>query len=284
MLHQFPIGHMPVAASRPSTQLPPPPPDQDRPGGRRFPPQDHPNAAVIDGADALERVRSGEAHGEVARARVRPSADQARLPAELRADHDPLGGLTELDWAARYVTRVGSRDEHVWPPGEGGAEARPVVLPPDTVLDCLGAGEGRLLAAEATPFPQRSLPAEHLERDYRRYRVLRPLPAWRAVCGPWFGQPGGGARFRTTYPLADLLALGHLVELSRPRQLAEAGTVRLETGREGARASAAGQPAAQSAVQPGGQPGGQPAGERDAGASGADPSGADPSGAERSLP
>ena len=230
VLHQFPIGHLPVAASEPSRQLPPPPAEQDRPRGLRFPPQDHPQASLVNGADALDRVRSGEAHTEVARARVRPSAEHRRLPDELRAEHDPLGGLTEQDWAARFVVRVGSRDEHVWPPGEGGSEVQPVVLAPDTVLDRLGTGEGRLLAAEAAPFAQRSLPAEHLERDHRRYRVLRPLPVWRSVSGPWFGQPGGAARYRTTHPLADLVALGHLVELGRDRQLADPGTARMRIG------------------------------------------------------
>lgn len=227
VLHQFPIGHMPVAASRPSHQLPPPPPEHDRPGGSRIPPQDHPRSAAVDGADALERIRTGEAHTGTARARVRPSADHRRLPAELSAGHDPLGGLNELEWAARYLTRAGARDEHAWPAGEGGSEAVPVVLGPDAVLDHLGSGEGRVLAAEATPFPQRSLPVEHLDRDHRRYRVLRPLPAWRSVSAPWFGQPGGGIRYRTTHPLVELVALGHLVELSRDRQLAEAGTLRL---------------------------------------------------------
>lgn len=234
VLHQFPIGHMPVAASEPSRQLPPPPADHDQPGGLRVPPQDHPRSALVDSADALERIRSGEAHTGRARARVLPSAEHQRLPEELRADHDPLGGLTEQDWVARFVVRVGSRDEHAWPPGEGGSEAQPVVLAPDTDLDCLGTGEGRLLAAGSAPFAQRSLPAEHLERDYRRYRVLRPLPAWKSVSGPWFGQPGGAARYRTTYPLAELVALGYLVELGRDRQLAETGTTRMRTGQLGA--------------------------------------------------
>lgn len=214
---------MPVAAGQPSRQLPPPPPDRDRPGGSRVPPQDHPRSRTVDGTDALERIRTGT---DIARARVQPSSDHERIPAELRAGHDPFGGLNELEWAARYLARAGSRDEHTWPTGEGGPENVPVVLAADTVLDCLGNGEGRVLFAEGTPFPQRSLPAHYLERDYRRYRVLRPLPAWRSVSAPWFAQPGGGVRYRMIYPLADLVALGNLVELSRDRQLADAGTLR----------------------------------------------------------
>jgi hypothetical protein len=45
--------------------------------------------------------------------------------------------------------------------------------------------------------------------------VLRALPVWRATSAPWFGQPGGGVRYRAGYPAADLVAMGYLAEITR---------------------------------------------------------------------
>ncbi|WP_143343131.1 TNT domain-containing protein, partial [Crossiella equi] len=99
---------------------------------------------------------------------------------------------------------------------EGGVDpdgAEPVLLAVDSVLDRFGARDGRVLSADGTPFTQRGLPPEMLDRGYHRYRVLRELPAWRTVAAPWFGQAGGGVRFRTTHAVAELVALGFLAEL-----------------------------------------------------------------------
>ncbi|MCI2424133.1 TNT domain-containing protein [Saccharopolyspora sp. K220] len=231
VLHQFPIGYMPVAASRASRQLPVPEAVEERRPGLNFPPQDHPQSHLVDDSDAMQRVRSAEFYAAAQRYRAERSEAEA-LPAELAADHEPLGELSELEWARRFLVRDGERSEYVWPPAaefpEGGVEpAKPVVLPPDTVLDCLGSGDGRMMYAVATSFAKRSLPAAHDERDYRRYRVMRPLPVWQAVTAPWFGQPGGGMRYRATYSLTDLVGLGYLVELTKAREIAEASTLRI---------------------------------------------------------
>lgn len=231
VLHQFPIGYMPVAASKASRQLPAPEAgEKDRPG-LNFPPQDHPQSHLVDDSDAVERARSAEVYAAAHRDLAERS-EPTQVPAELTADHEPLGELSEPEWRRRFVLRDGERSEFAWPPAEefpeGGVEpAEPVVLEPDTVLDCLGSGGGRLLYAVATPFAQRSLPAVHDERDYRRYRVMRPLPVWRAVVAPWFAQPGGGVRYRATYSLTDLVGLGYLVELTKSREIAEASTLRI---------------------------------------------------------
>jgi hypothetical protein len=232
VLHQFPIGYMPVAASRASRQLSQT--EEEQAVGLRFPPQDHPQARLVEDTDALQRVRSGEAYESARRERAERSEVQ-EIPEELTARHDPLGELSELEWERAYVLRTGGegeRSEYAWPPAqecpEGGVEAgEAVVLEPDVVVDCLGSGEERVVFAAKTPFAQRSLPPEYRERGYRRFRVMRPLPVWQAVSAPWFGQPGGGVRYRTTYPLADLVALGHLVELTKDREAAEAATLRL---------------------------------------------------------
>ncbi|QUH04885.1 glycohydrolase toxin TNT-related protein [Saccharopolyspora erythraea] len=221
VLHQFPIGHMPVAASRASTQVC----REEADAAGRFPPQDHPRADLVDDTDALARVRARDARGGADLER----ADPERAPEELVTTHDPLGELSEIEWERQYVTKQG---DHVWPPvdarPEGGVEAgEPVVLPPDEVVDRIGDGEGRVLSAVATAFSQRSQPPAYLERAYRRYRVLRELPVWQSVAAPWFGQPGGGVRYRTTYPVDDLVALGYLVELTAELETAEAQTLRI---------------------------------------------------------
>lgn len=236
VLHQFPIGYMPVAASKASRQLPVPEAGEEERPGLSFPPQDHPQSHLVDDSDALERARSAEVYAAAQRDRAERSEPE-QLPAELTADHEPLGELSEPEWERRFLARAGERSEYAWPPAaefpEGGVEpAEPVVLEPDTVLDCLGSGDGRILFAAATPFAQRSLPAAYDERDYRRYRVMRPLPVWQAVAAPWFAQPGGGMRFRATYSLTDLVGLGYLVELTKAREVAEAATLRIV--REGA--------------------------------------------------
>lgn len=229
VLHQFPIGHMPMAAGHASRQLPPP--NDDQTPHSCFPPQDHPRSDLVSDADALTRVRSGEARPE--------RIDEAqRAPEELTSGHDPWGELSEFEWERAYVARPAPEAsrrgaEHVWPPAdrfpEGGVgPGEPIVLEPDTALDCFGDAEGRVLYAETASFAQRCLPPEYLERAYRRYRVMRPLPVWRTAAAPWFGQSGGASRYRTTYPIADLTALGHLVELTKDREAAEAHTLRID--------------------------------------------------------
>jgi hypothetical protein len=162
---------------------------------------------------------------------VRPSAGRTAdhpMVAELLDDHDPLGGGHEREWDRRYLVRLGSVTaqgispeglEYNWPTAEqypeGGSDTGEAeTLAPDTVIDRFGAPEGRVFAADGTPFPQRSLPPAHKDTGYRRYRVLKPLPVWRAVSAAWFGQPGGGIRYRTTCSAVELVALGYLEEIA----------------------------------------------------------------------
>ncbi|MCP2258630.1 Protein of unknown function (DUF4237) [Streptoalloteichus tenebrarius] len=218
-LHMFPIGHMPKVATRPERQLRAPASERNFASGLRFPPQDHPMSGMVEDAEALRRVRAGE----------RPPPAPAAAPAHhpeveaLAEDHEPLGDVAERDWQRRFLVRpadpaAGRRAEYNWPPSEMFPEgclepAEPWVLDEGTVLDRFGDPEGRVLAEAGTPFRFRCLPPEHLRRGYRRYRVLRSLPVWRATTAPWFGQPGGGDRYRATYPVVELVALGYLEEI-----------------------------------------------------------------------
>jgi hypothetical protein len=146
----------------------------------------------------------------------------------LLTGHDPLGDTHERDWDRRYLVRLGSVTaqgispeglEYNWPTSEqypegGSAPGEPEVLDPSTVLDRFGPPAGRVFAADGTPYAQRSLPPALADAGYRRYRVTKPLPVWRAVSASWFGQPGGGVRYRTTHSAAELVALGYLEEIT----------------------------------------------------------------------
>jgi hypothetical protein len=217
-VHMFPMGHMPVVSDRPARQLPTPPVEVDFAPGLRFPPGDHPRHDLVRGTP-----------GELG-----PAEPTEGLPAghpavaALAAGHDPLGGQHEREWERRYLVRLGSvtaqgissaGKEYAWPPGEsfpegGCAEGEPEVLGEGTVIDRFGSPAGRVFSADGTEFTRRSLPPDSLAAGYRRYRVVRELPVWRTLSAPWFGQPGGGERYRATYSATELVALGYLEDIT----------------------------------------------------------------------
>jgi hypothetical protein len=146
----------------------------------------------------------------------------------LLENHDPLGGCHERDWDRRYLVRLGSVTAHGispegleynWPTSEqypegGSATGEAETLPENTIIDRFGTPHGRVFAEDSTSFTQRSLPPAHKDAGYRRYRVTKPIPVWRAVSAAWFGQPGGGIRYRTTHSAVELVALGYLEEIA----------------------------------------------------------------------
>ncbi|HEY4021618.1 MAG TPA: TNT domain-containing protein [Pseudonocardiaceae bacterium] len=208
LVHMFPIGHLPVASSRPARQLPLPPSETDLAAGSRFEPHDHPDSAIFDTV-----TRPGDITGRT---------EGSPAPEELTANYDPLGGGNEADWDRRFLVRPATEDEaaeYAWPPGqsfpEGGCDhGEAVRLSPGTILDRFGTNEGRVFSAPGTSFAARSLPPAGLAAGYHRYEVLRDLPMWWALSTAWFGQPGGGVRYRAVYPAADLVASGFLKEIS----------------------------------------------------------------------
>lgn len=220
LMFLFPQGHEPEPAGRPAVQVPPPPPELDLAAGLRFPPGDHPRADL---------VFSGHGAGEQPVVPAPGLTGDSPAVQALTAGHDPLGGQHERDWARRFLVReamAGPAEypvhaEYAWPPAEAYPEgacapgtAEPVVLEPGTLIDRFGDPTGLVLAAAGTPFGQRSLPPEYRWHGYHCYEVTQPLPVWRAVSAAWFGQPGGGVRYRTTHPVLDLLALGFLVDVT----------------------------------------------------------------------
>lgn len=191
LVHMFPIGHLPVAMGKPARQLPLPE------GGSG--PQDHPEADVLDDLGALSHVSSGF--------RRSPTVPAVVPPPALTRGHDPWGGESQEDWRERFMDGTG----YLWP---GDADpARPVMLEPGTHLDRFGDQHGRVFAEDETLFSMRSQPPDQVTA-YRRYRVVRPLPVWRSVTAEWFGQPGGGVRFRAVLGADELVTLGFLADVT----------------------------------------------------------------------
>jgi hypothetical protein len=228
LFYLFPPDQVPEPAQRPATQVSVPQTEFDIAAGLRFPPGDHPQAALVDDTQAL-----AEAPREPLFLPTGRAADDERVRA-LAAGHDPLGGLHEREWDWRFLVREahpgrGVHAEYAWPPCEAYPEGgcapdavEPAVLEPGAVLDRFGDPAGRVLAADGTPYPQRSLPPEYQDHGYHRYRVERPLPVWRTVSAAWFGQPGGGVRYRATHPVVDLVALGYLTDVTAAAELENA--------------------------------------------------------------
>ncbi|MFC6089464.1 TNT domain-containing protein [Saccharothrix lopnurensis] len=233
LAHMFPGGTLPRPRTAPVRQLPPPSGEQVFAAGLRFEPGGHPDRNLVDtsaqlGLDLtygdLLRSRLSGAAGDPA-AEPRPAVARPRLvlapgaapdPA-LLVGHDPQAGMHERDWDRRFLVRS-DPPEYAWPPGElfpeGGYEAgQPGVLAVGVELDRFGPAEGRVLAESGTAYAARSLPPALLDAGHHRYRVARVLPVWFTLSAGWFGQPGGGVRYRTTHPVADLLALGYLEEV-----------------------------------------------------------------------
>ncbi|WP_329789049.1 TNT domain-containing protein [Lentzea sp. DG1S-22] len=195
-------GQAPRRAPKPARQLPPPPQEQEQERVvPRFAPGDHPRAHLV-GTSAPQPAAPSEGLR-----RDHPVVQ------ELLKDHDPLAGMHERDWDSLFLNEDGTPR---WPvEREGGYEdSQPEVLKAGAEIDRFGTPEGRVLSTAGTPFRERSLPPQAADEGYRRYRVCKDLPVHRTISAPWFGQPGGASRYRTTHPVADLVALGYLTEIT----------------------------------------------------------------------
>ncbi|GAA3540033.1 TNT domain-containing protein [Amycolatopsis ultiminotia] len=204
LVHMFPLGHLPVAADRPERQLPPP--AKPGAGGVRCPPSDHPESALLEDTAVLGYVEQGFRRSPT------PPADP-EPPEAIVEDYRPPEGA---EWEQRFVAGA----EYVWPsaqqfPEGGTGEPEAVVLGEGTLLDRFGGEHGRVFAPDGTPFAQRSLPPAALRSGYRRYRVLKPVPMWRSNVAEWFGQPGGGLRYRAVLAADELVTLGFLADITQ---------------------------------------------------------------------
>jgi hypothetical protein len=91
---------------------------------------------------------------------------------------------------------------------------RLVELEPGTEIDRFGDDDGNLAYAVGTPFKERSLVPEWVDRPYRVYQVRQPVQVLTGAAIPWFDQPGGGTAYLLPDAIGELVASGRLVEVS----------------------------------------------------------------------
>jgi hypothetical protein len=82
-----------------------------------------------------------------------------------------------------------------------------------TEIDRFGDPDGNLAYIVGTPFPQRSLVPDWVNRGYHTYRVQQPFEVLTGIAIPWFEQPGGGTAFLLPHAVEDLVEDGFLVEI-----------------------------------------------------------------------
>ncbi|UOE42641.1 TNT domain-containing protein [Agromyces larvae] len=94
-----------------------------------------------------------------------------------------------------------------------------ISLPAELVLDRIGALDGVYLFPAGTPVEARSLPPTSLRDGARlhRFTTAGDVLVHAELVAPWFGQPGGGLRFRLAEDfrgIRDLVVTGALQRLA----------------------------------------------------------------------
>lgn len=88
-----------------------------------------------------------------------------------------------------------------------------VRLDPGTEIDRFGDERGNLTYDAGTPFEERSLVPEWVNRPYHVYEVTVPIEVLSGVAIPWFDQPGGGTAYLLPSSVDELLDSGELAEV-----------------------------------------------------------------------
>lgn len=192
--------HFREERARDERQLPPEPPLPKRPVGRA----EEPEAGGVNQPTMLAPP-------------VSPSPSPPALP-HRREPQRPEPARPAATASSAASSAAGNQQWPIQPmPGEPpltlfrGKEMRE--LPPGSELDRFGPPNGNLTYAAGTPFEERSLVPEWVNRPYHVYRVQRPIEALAGVAIPWFNQPGGGGAYLLPASVEELLERGDLVEL-----------------------------------------------------------------------
>jgi Tuberculosis necrotizing toxin len=99
--------------------------------------------------------------------------------------------------------------------GEAGSQGIVIDLPPQLLIDRIGAFDGVHTYPIDTPFEFRSLPPTALQPGTRVHKFITAadVRVRATITPPWFGRPGGGIRFTLQLPetgLRDLVVSGQL--------------------------------------------------------------------------
>jgi hypothetical protein len=142
----------------------------------------------------------------------RTAHQTAEPPAELPAEPEARRGGT--------TTQAGQPPQR-WPiqprPGEPPLTLfrgkRLIELAPGTEVDRFGDPDGNLTYAVGTPFTERSLVPDWVDRPYHTYRVEAPLQVLSGTAIPWFDQAGGGTAYILPASIDELIGDGRMVEV-----------------------------------------------------------------------
>jgi len=100
----------------------------------------------------------------------------------------------------------------MWPKNDG-FQGNPeyATLKKGTMLDRYGDDTGQFLAPKGTPFDQRTLPPNYVNKQLSIYEVTRPLPVLQGTAAPsfWFNASGGGTQYML--PIQYYLNKGYLI-------------------------------------------------------------------------
>ena len=194
-------------ASEPAPQEPvaPPPramvPTEVSSGGP--PPAPQPPPPQPSGAPEADRAGGPSApHAESAQPRMQQPAAR---PAQSEHGQQQSGGTPSNQWPIQPLSGE--------PPLTLFRGKELLELPAGSEIDRFGGPTGNLTYAAGTPFEERSLVPDWVNRPYHVYRVQRPLEALSGVAIPWFNQPGGGAAYMLPDSVEQHVAEGDLIEL-----------------------------------------------------------------------
>jgi len=202
----FLLGKIMLDAGRPEPAPPPPAPPKPEP--IQIP---VPVPAVAEAVEE-ETVRADPVPvPELQPTMVAPAPSRAEARAEARPEPEARRGAagTQTGQQQRWPIQPMSGE----PPLTLFRGKRMLELAPGTEIDRFGNPDGNLTYAAGTPFTERSLVPDWIERPYHTYRVDRPFQALSGQAIPWFEQAGGGTAYVLPQSIADLIADGSLSEI-----------------------------------------------------------------------
>lgn len=153
---------------------------------------------------------------------------EPRLATEVFSDANPYGNLTKEQFEEQFV------DDRGWFRYPDDTDpAKPYAIPGTVrelsgellqtqlngaVLDRIGHPGGAWLAPAGTPYGERALPPDSLQKPYHVYVVHaeNPLPVgWtieESKATPWFGHSGGGLQYRVIAPTGESGSIEELLD------------------------------------------------------------------------
>lgn len=111
-----------------------------------------------------------------------------------------------------------------WPPNRGFIEFISEPLAVEKEIDRYGGyidnttgqfiDKGTFASPKGTSFESRALPAETINKPYKKYKVIKEIPdVKKGSAIPWFNQPGMGTQYELPKGINKLLEEGYIIEI-----------------------------------------------------------------------